>query len=178
MAVQHACAGTRTRAGVVSRLRYRRRGCRGSHRLAPSLSGCCLDQTEASRLLGDMDTWGLTFLAKARVQQPQLAALMMTQELFETHRSMAVPERYPAPELAPEGWRRGGRESGGLVSASGPWSERPFSCPSGRFSSSSGTGAQNCIRSKWVPGVPSSSIEQFPATLLTWYSRAGSKAKK
>jgi hypothetical protein len=52
---------------------------------------------------GDIDTWGLTLLAKARAQQPHLAALMMSRELFETHRSMAVAERNPAPELAPEG---------------------------------------------------------------------------
>lgn len=64
---------------------------------------------------GDMDTWGLTLLAKARVQQPHLAALMMSQELFETYGSMAVAERCPAPELVPEGLSPSEREFYGYL---------------------------------------------------------------
>ena len=30
---------------------------------------------------GDLDTWGLMLLGKARVRQPSLAALMMTREM-------------------------------------------------------------------------------------------------
>ncbi|QDT27852.1 hypothetical protein Enr10x_31870 [Gimesia panareensis] len=41
---------------------------------------------------GDIDTWGLQFLAKARLTVQQLDALMMTSEVYEQHSYAAVPE--------------------------------------------------------------------------------------
>lgn len=52
---------------------------------------------------GDIDTWGLQFLAKARRAVPSLEALMMTGELFEQFRSAAVVEPIPAEPEAPQG---------------------------------------------------------------------------
>jgi hypothetical protein len=52
---------------------------------------------------GDMDTWGLTILAKARTLQASLTALMMDRELFELCREAAVPESSPATAQPPEG---------------------------------------------------------------------------
>lgn len=52
---------------------------------------------------GDLDTWGLTILAKARTLQPHLTGLMMDRELFDACRSTAVPETTPAPESPPPG---------------------------------------------------------------------------
>jgi hypothetical protein len=51
---------------------------------------------------GDMDTWGLTILAKARAIQPHLTPLMMDRELFDTYHSMSVPEYSPAAEQPPD----------------------------------------------------------------------------
>jgi hypothetical protein len=45
---------------------------------------------------GDMDTWGLTILAKARTLQSSLTALMMNRELFDECQAAAVPESFPA----------------------------------------------------------------------------------
>lgn len=53
---------------------------------------------------GDMDTWGLLMLARARQHQPKLTALMMSQNLFEHYAPRsAVPEPYPAQSEAPTG---------------------------------------------------------------------------
>jgi hypothetical protein len=52
---------------------------------------------------GDMDTWGLSILAKARTLQPRLTALMMDRELFELCRETAVLENSPAATQPPEG---------------------------------------------------------------------------
>lgn len=52
---------------------------------------------------GDMDTWGLTILAKARAFQPHLTPLMMDRDLFDTHRALSVPEHSPAAEQPPDG---------------------------------------------------------------------------
>lgn len=52
---------------------------------------------------GDLDTWGLTILAKARTLQPHLTALMMDRDLFDACRSSSVPETTPAPEAPPAG---------------------------------------------------------------------------
>jgi hypothetical protein len=41
---------------------------------------------------GDIDTWGLQFLARARKAIGQLDALMMTSEIFEQFADLAVPE--------------------------------------------------------------------------------------
>ena len=51
---------------------------------------------------GDMDTWGLTILAKARTLQGRLTALMMTRELFDLYQAAAVPESFPAGAQPPE----------------------------------------------------------------------------
>lgn len=46
---------------------------------------------------GDMDTWGLTMLAKARELQPLVRPLLMNKEIFRTFaRQKAVPEPQPA----------------------------------------------------------------------------------
>ncbi|MEM6915076.1 MAG: DUF3322 domain-containing protein, partial [Verrucomicrobiota bacterium] len=45
---------------------------------------------------GDLDTWGLELLARARRNLPDLSALLMTKEIFEDHALNAVPERTPA----------------------------------------------------------------------------------
>ncbi|ROO43019.1 hypothetical protein BIV08_08140 [Pseudomonas sp. AF76] len=53
---------------------------------------------------GDMDTWGLLMLARARLYQPAVQALLMEQELFEQHSSgNAVVEPTKALESAPPG---------------------------------------------------------------------------
>ena len=47
---------------------------------------------------GDMDTWGLTMLARARQHRPDLSALMMTRSHFEAcSQRCAVAEPTPAP---------------------------------------------------------------------------------
>ncbi len=51
---------------------------------------------------GDMDTWGLLMLARARLHQPAVQALLMERELFEQHSpGNAVVEPTKAPEPAP-----------------------------------------------------------------------------
>ena len=52
---------------------------------------------------GDLDTWGLMLLGRARGWQPSLAALMMTREVFDEFGGMAVVEGWPGPEGVPEG---------------------------------------------------------------------------
>ncbi|TXR41422.1 hypothetical protein FVE88_00495 [Ectopseudomonas mendocina] len=53
---------------------------------------------------GDMDTWGLLMLARARLHQPAVEALLMKQELFEQHSPVsAVVEPAKARESAPPG---------------------------------------------------------------------------
>lgn len=53
---------------------------------------------------GDMDTWGLLMLARARLHQPAVEALLMEQELFEQHSpGNAVVEPAKALESAPPG---------------------------------------------------------------------------
>lgn len=53
---------------------------------------------------GDMDTWGLKMLAKARILRPQLTALLMTRELFDIYRmESSVVEPSPADEHPPSG---------------------------------------------------------------------------
>lgn len=49
---------------------------------------------------GDIDTWGLTMLARAREYQPQLVPLLMTQAVFDEHRAgKAVVESEPSESL-------------------------------------------------------------------------------
>jgi hypothetical protein len=50
---------------------------------------------------GDLDTWGLTMLATARVHQPKLEALLMDQHTFEAHAASAVCEPYPSSDAPP-----------------------------------------------------------------------------
>ncbi len=45
---------------------------------------------------GDIDTWGLEFLAQARAVIPQITPLLMIQEVFNTHKHATVPEPVPA----------------------------------------------------------------------------------
>lgn len=53
---------------------------------------------------GDMDTWGLLMLARARLHQPAVEALLMEQELFEQHSpGNAVVEPTKALESVPSG---------------------------------------------------------------------------
>lgn len=53
---------------------------------------------------GDMDTWGLTMLARARCLQPHLQARLMNRDLFECHATaMAVAEPVTAGQEPPEG---------------------------------------------------------------------------
>lgn len=60
-----------------------------------------LDSTEIG-YWGDIDTWGLTMLARARERQPGLTPLLMTRAVFDRFRTdHAVPEPVPASQDAP-----------------------------------------------------------------------------
>lgn len=53
---------------------------------------------------GDMDTWGLRMLARARELQPHLEPLLMNQPLFGAHAdTLAVPEQINAGPIPPDG---------------------------------------------------------------------------
>ncbi len=52
---------------------------------------------------GDLDTWGLTLLARARRHAPHLVPLLMTREIFDAHADAAVTEATPASEEPPAG---------------------------------------------------------------------------
>ncbi len=52
---------------------------------------------------GDLDTWGLKMLAKARDCQPGVSALLMEPDIFDRHRAVAVEEASPADEQPPSG---------------------------------------------------------------------------
>ena len=52
---------------------------------------------------GDIDTWGLQFLGKARENIPHLTALLMSSEVFDAHSDMAVTEPVVAGEQCPPG---------------------------------------------------------------------------
>ena len=52
---------------------------------------------------GDIDTWGLQFLAKARLAVPHLDPLMMDAETLDQHQSSAVCEPIRADSIVPEG---------------------------------------------------------------------------
>ncbi len=51
---------------------------------------------------GDIDTWGLTMLAKARRQAPNLTPILMTQNVYNTHAQYAVNEACPATPIPAE----------------------------------------------------------------------------
>lgn len=59
---------------------------------------------------GDMDTWGLKMLARARGFQPALQALLMRREIFESLRSAAVAEPAPCAEQVPPELSAGERD--------------------------------------------------------------------
>lgn len=50
---------------------------------------------------GDLDTWGLSILSRARSHAPHLTPLLMTREVFDLHKASAVPESTPASGTAP-----------------------------------------------------------------------------
>jgi hypothetical protein len=50
---------------------------------------------------GDLDTWGLTLLARARNHAPHLTPLLMSREVFDLHKDSAVPENTPASGTTP-----------------------------------------------------------------------------
>ncbi|HEV7298063.1 MAG TPA: Wadjet anti-phage system protein JetD domain-containing protein [Tepidisphaeraceae bacterium] len=52
---------------------------------------------------GDIDTWGLQFLATARQSVPHVVALMMTSEIYEQNSEGSVPEPVVAGRVAPTG---------------------------------------------------------------------------
>lgn len=52
---------------------------------------------------GDLDTWGLTLLARARGHAPHLVPLLMTREIFEKHPDAAVAEATTASDDPPAG---------------------------------------------------------------------------
>ena len=52
---------------------------------------------------GDIDTWGLQFLGKARTNLPELKALLMSREVFESNRDSTVIEPVVAAADCPEG---------------------------------------------------------------------------
>lgn len=67
------------------------------------LSSSVLDEKHVA-YWGDMDSWGLLMLARARRSRPRLDALLMNHELFEQHAShSAVPEPVKAQESVPDG---------------------------------------------------------------------------
>lgn len=59
---------------------------------------------------GDIDTWGLAMLARARSQLPQLRVLLMDRATFDAHASAAVAEPAPAPEPEGDVWLAQERE--------------------------------------------------------------------
>lgn len=60
---------------------------------------------------GDLDTWGLVMLARARVHQAHVEPLLMSRELFDAVSSkLAVAEIHPAAEQVPEALTEAERE--------------------------------------------------------------------
>lgn len=50
---------------------------------------------------GDIDSWGLSMLARARHHQPHLTALLMGEDLFECYKASTVTEPHPADATPP-----------------------------------------------------------------------------
>lgn len=59
-------------------------------------------QTTPIGYWGDIDTWGMTLLARARAHAAKLVPILMTREIFDLHSSSAVPEKVPASESLPD----------------------------------------------------------------------------
>lgn len=67
------------------------------------LSSSVLDEKRVA-YWGDMDSWGLLMLARARLCRPTLDVLLMNRELFEQYAShSAVTEPVKAQEIIPDG---------------------------------------------------------------------------
>ncbi|EAA1976006.1 hypothetical protein G3601_002933 [Salmonella enterica] len=67
------------------------------------LSSSVLDEKRVA-YWGDMDSWGLLMLARARLCRPTLDVLLMNRELFEQYAShSAVTEPVKAQEVIPDG---------------------------------------------------------------------------
>ena len=67
------------------------------------LSSAVLDEKRVA-YWGDMDSWGLLMLARARRCRPTLDVLLMNRELFEQYAShSAVPEPVKAQQAIPDG---------------------------------------------------------------------------
>ncbi|MCU0716194.1 MAG: DUF2220 family protein [Pirellula sp.] len=60
-------------------------------------------RTRSVAYWGDIDTWGLAFLAKARQSMPQLIPLLMTSEVFDRYDAKAVREPVIAGTEPPPG---------------------------------------------------------------------------
>lgn len=52
---------------------------------------------------GDVDTWGLTFLARARLAMPHIAALMMDADCYGRHQILPTQESEVASDMPPDG---------------------------------------------------------------------------
>jgi hypothetical protein len=59
---------------------------------------------------GDLDTWGLTLLSRARTRAPLLTPLLMTREIFDLHGNAVVPEKSPASATPPDNLTTGETE--------------------------------------------------------------------
>ena len=73
----------------------------GGNNLA-SLDASWLDSVSQVAYWGDLDTWGLNILAKARIKRPDIHALMMDNDTLNTHLDCLVEEVMPA-DLPPFG---------------------------------------------------------------------------
>ena len=58
---------------------------------------------------GDLDTWGLDLLTRARKNLPELTPLLMTREVFDSNQQHAVPEKVPAASSPPSELNRSER---------------------------------------------------------------------
>lgn len=72
---------------------------------------------------GDLDTWGLRFLAMARSSMPHLTPLLMTSEVFARYGHAAVPEAVTAGSECPAG----------LIEAEAVLHSRLLQAPRGRL---------------------------------------------
>lgn len=71
-----------------------------------NLEWLCAEWLQDRRIAywGDLDTWGLLMLSRAREQQPHLESILMRRELFDALApASAVVERSPAGEQLPNG---------------------------------------------------------------------------
>lgn len=50
---------------------------------------------------GDIDTWGLLMLSRAREAQPDLISVLMSRVVYDTNIDSAVPEPVPAQDVSP-----------------------------------------------------------------------------